>query len=307
MECPYCKDTIPDAALVCKTCRRDLQMVNALKQQLAQAQSDLEAAKAAPTPENPPESQNVIQIPVESGRRTEAVAVLAAAAMFPAVAYHLRSILNLPPKAATVAVVLAAGAAGLVIGVRHAHRAWVWFATALLLAVLQVGVFCIAFGGSAHNYYAGRDRGIRIGAKNPDRPERPASAQAPAAATAGSESAALFVRHAMRDRFLWLYQAIPSACWFIILAFIGRTYTGRKNHAQHSTFSATLARRVTVQRPEEGTATFQQRLDGYSKIFDSLTHMVIVLLTIATSYYAIARTNTAPPDAATAVQDVAKK
>ncbi|MFZ0392922.1 MAG: hypothetical protein WCF17_14675 [Terracidiphilus sp.] len=307
MECPYCKDTIPDAAWVCKTCRRDLQLVSSLQQQLAQAQSDLQTARTAPAPANPPQPRQVLQTPVEVPRRTEAVAVLAAAAMFPAVAYHLRSILDLPPKAATVAVVLAAGAAGLVIGVRHAHRVWVWFAAALLLAVLQVGAFCIAFGGSAHNYSAGRDSGIKIGAKKPDRPEKPASAQAPAAATAGSESAAGFVQHALRNRFLWLYQAIPSACLFIILAFIGRTYANRKKHAGRRTIGASLARRVTSQRPQEATTSFQQRLDGYSKIFDSLTHIVIVLLSIATSYYAIARTNAAPPDTATAVQQVAQK
>lgn len=307
MECPYCKDTIPDAAWVCKTCRRELQMVSSLQQQLTQAQSDLEAAKAAPTPAVHRQPRTVPQAPVEVSRRTETVAVLASAAMFPAVAYHLRSILDVPPKAATVAVVLAAGAAGLVIGVRHAHRVWVWFAAALLLAVLQVGAYCIAFGGSAHNYSAGQDRGITIAGRNPNRPVKPASTQATAAATASSEPASAFVRRALRDRYLWLYQAIPSTCWFLILAFIGRKYSNRKKRPERTSIGASLARRLTIQRPQEAGVSFQQRLDGCTKIFDSLTHVVIVMLSIATSYYAIAHTNSAPPDTATVVQDVAQK
>jgi len=302
MECPYCKDTIPDAAWVCKTCRRDLQLVNALKEQLTQAQSDLETAKSAPAPAPHPAPRRVREAVVELPRRTEAVAVLAAAAMFPAVAFHLRAIFGLPPKAATVAVVLSAGAAGLVIGLRHARRVWAWIATAILLAVLQVGTFCLAFGGSAHNYYVGQDRGIKIGSGTVDQ-----SAPAKPVRTVGSEPVSIFVRHALHDHYLWLFQAVPSAGWFIILAFFGRTYTDRKSAASRTSIGASLARRVTSQRPQEATGIFQQRLEGYTKIFDSLTHVVIVMLSIATSYYAIHKTTGAPPDTASTVQEVAQK
>ena len=306
MECPYCKDTIPDAAWVCKTCRRDLQLVSTLKDQLAKSQSDLEAAKAAPAPAHQPAIRRVHEAQPDIPRRTEALAVLAATAMFPAVAYHLRVIFALPPKLGTAAIVLSAGVAGMVIGLRHAHRVWVWFATAVLLAVLQVAAYSLAFGSSAHSYYKGMDSGVAAGARTANRDANRPSEPAKHLNTVGSESPVILVRHTLRDRFLWLFQAIPSACWFLILAFFGRRYAERKSGA-HKGLGASLARRVTFQRPQEAQASFQQRLDGYTKIFDSLTHVVIVVLSIATSYYAIAKTTSAPPDAASVAQDVAQK
>lgn len=299
MECPYCKDTIPAGAWVCKTCRRELQMVTALKDQLAQAQADLEASKAQSSEtQSAPPRVRVVQ--VEGSRTAETVTLLFAAIVFPALAYNLRVLSGLSPKVGTAAIVVSAGAVGFVIGMRQRRRQWAWFAEAILVAILQVAVFSLAFGCAAHAYYAGQNNGIKAASQGVS----PAKS-GPAQKMVGSQPVTFFVQRALRNRYLWFFQGLPAVGWFVILAFIGRTIADKKKEIPHKTIGSSLARRVTVPRPQEAPANFQLRLEGYTKIFDSLTHVVIVLLSIVTSYYALHRSGT-PPSVSTEIADTTK-
>jgi hypothetical protein len=273
MQCPYCLDNIPSSALVCKSCRRDLQLVNSLRERLEQLENSLPKRGEKTIATSGRTAAHVI--PALPNYRLEAALALAATALLPAALFDLYIGFHLPAAIPLFTTVLAAGAAGLLIGFHSAARKRIWILLGVLLAIFQVGVSSIAFGCVVHAYSLGFDKATRESGA--------ASLLAP---TASSRSTVALFGDRWHDPHLWLSVGVPSLVLFVLLAFVGRSKVRKE---KRSRLAISLGKRFTPRRPEEEHESFQIRLDTATKIFDGLTHFLIVLIPLLSSLFVIAR------------------
>ncbi len=272
MQCPYCLESVPSSAMVCKSCRRDLHLVSKLQDRVAHLEAMLREAEE-PTGSATARA-NARLFPSPSHYRLETALALAAGALLPTALFDLHIGFQIPASVPLTATVVAAGAAGLLVGYHGAARKLTWFSLALLLAILQVGASSIAFGCVVHAYALGYDKGAHeIGAG------------ALHAGTAGSKSTVAWFGDRWHDPHLWLSIAVPSLVLFVLLAFVGQS-RARKEH--RSRLAVSLGKRFTPRRPEEEHESFQVRLNVYTKIFDGLAHFLIVLIPLISSIIVIA-------------------
>lgn len=273
MQCPYCLDNVPSSALACKSCGRDLQLVTRLQANVTQLESKLfeVGLKSAAA-----RREDFLQLaPARSSYRLEAALALAATALLPAALFDLYIGFHLPAAIPLFTTVLSAGGAGLLIGYHFSSRKQVFVVLGILLAVLQVGVSSIAFGCVVHAYSLGLDReGSAAGA-----------AGLYARGTSSKSTVAWFADR-WHDPHLWLSIAAPSLVLFVLLALIGRS---RAQRERRSPLAVSLGKRFTSRRPQEEHESFQIRLDAATKIFDGLTHFLIVLIPLVSSLFVIAR------------------
>lgn len=282
MQCPYCLDTISSHAIACKSCGHDLHLVNKLQDRVAH----LEAMLAEAGEHNGSASGRSAArgAPARPSYRLESALALAAAALLPAALFDLHIGFHLPAAIPLTATVLAAGAAGLLVGYHGAARKLNWLALALLLAILQVGGSSIAFGCVVHAYSLGFAQATREGGAAPLH-AREAGAAPLHAREAVSKSTVGWSGDRWRDPHLWLSIAVPSLMLFVFLAFVGQSWARKE---RRSPFAVSLGKRFTPRRPEEEHESFQARLDVYTKIFDGLTHFLIVLIPLVSSIFVIA-------------------
>ena len=271
MQCPYCLDNIPSSALVCKSCQRDLHLVNTLQDRVTHLEAMLAEAGEPTGAASDRKAARVVQ--VRPNYRLETALALAAAALLPAALFDLHIGFQIPAAVPLTATVVAAGAAGLLIGYHGAARKLTWIALGILLAVLQIGSSAIAFGCVVHAYSLGFDRAAHEAGTAPLH-----------ARAANSRSTVEWFGDRWRDPHLWLSIAVPSVVLFVLLALVGWA-KARKEH--HSRLAVSLGKRFTPRRPEEEHETFQVRLAAYTKIFDGLTHFLIVLIPLVSSIFVI--------------------
>lgn len=276
MICPYCMDTIPDAALVCKTCKREIQLVNKLQGNLADLQAKLaqatqdaaNASAAVPAPVPQP-------VASRSSGWLDVFLALVASALLPGTFYDLRILLHLPDGTAFVVAVIVAGATGLIFGYRGVVRPAAWFLIAPIEGLLLILSFAGALACRVHAYY----RGVARVMPQAQHPVRSIVDQTPA----------WWLGRSLCEPHLWYSTAIPATLLFLLLAWIGRSAAKRIGDSNTASLGASLARRFAPQRPQEAHASFQARLDSYSKVFDGLTHVVVVLLGIISTGFVVAK------------------
>ncbi len=272
MQCPYCLDNVPSSALVCKSCRRDLHLVNRLQDRVAHLEALLPETGEKTIAASGRTAAHAI--PPSPNYGLETVLALSAAALLPTALFDLHIGFQIPAAVPLTATVVAAGAAGLLVGYRGAAHKLTWISLALLLAILQVGASSIAFGCVVHAYALGYDKGAHeIGTA------------ALHVGAASSKSTVEWFGDRWRDPHLWLSVGVPSLVLFVLLAFVGRSRV-RKEH--RSRLALSLGKRFTPRRPEEEHESFQVRLNVYTKIFDGLAHFLIVLIPLISSIIVIA-------------------
>jgi hypothetical protein len=279
MDCPYCKERIASDALVCKTCRRDIQLVASLNAQLATAQKELEAAKNLELVGTPAADQDLSAVTPMNGGRIEIAAILSAAIFFPCLAYFIRMLFDLDAWVCGVAIFVAAAGAGFLIGFRHPPRLWAWFFEAILLAVLQWSAYALAFGCRMHEFWAGWILGS---GKNPT----------------GTVAAHTILQWARLELWRWsslAYQLAPSLIWFLTMAALGRALGNRKTGPAQTGLTRNLIRPFASQLDHESHAGLEERLANYTKIVQVITQCVSVLFGMALTIYGLA---THPPETA---------
>jgi hypothetical protein len=273
MQCPYCLENVSSSAFVCKSCGRDLQLVTKLQAHVARLESKL--SEVGLTAAATRREASLQLAPARSSYRLEAALALAAAALLPAALFDLYIGFHLPPAIPLFTTVLAAGAAGLLIGYHISPHRQTFVVLGILLAVLQVGGSSIAFGCVVHAYSLGLDRAGHI-----------AGAAGLYARATSSKSTVAWFGDRWHDPHLWLSIGIPSLLLFVLLAFVGRS---RAQKERRSPLAVCLGKRFTPRRPEEEHESFQIRLDAATKIFDGITHFLIVLIPLLSSLFVIAR------------------
>lgn len=276
MNCPYCVDSIPDAALVCKTCGRDIHLVSKLQTRITKLETKL--AHAAE------QSANAVAAPITPGPQPaarpvsgvlEIVLAMLAGALMPGTFYDLRTLFHLPAGTAFVVAVSVAGATGLLVGHRGVVRPAVWFLIAPTEGLLLMLSFAGAVACRFHAYY----QGVASVLPHTQHPVR----------SVANESPAWWVERALRDPHLWYSTVIPATLLFLLLAWIGRSAAKRSAELHPAGLAASVGRRIVPQRPQEEHASFQARLDSYSKVFDTLTHVLVVLLGIVSTGFVVAK------------------
>lgn len=276
MNCPYCMDSIPDTALVCKTCRHDIHLVNKLQSSISRLEAKLahaaEQSAEATAAANPPVPQAAAS---RSSGALEMVLAMVAGALLPGTFYDLRILLHLPAGTAFVVAVIVAGVTGLLFGYRGVLRPAAWFLVAPAEGMLLILSFAGAVACRFHAYY----RGVASGLPHMQHPVR----------SVVDESPAWWVEHVLHDPHLWYSTAIPATLLFLLLAWIGRSAAKRTEVSHTAGFAASMGRRFAPQRPQEAHANFQARLDSYTKAFDGLTHVIVVLLGIASTAFVVAK------------------
>jgi hypothetical protein len=276
MNCPYCMDGIPDAALVCKTCGRDLHLVNKLQGTITDLESKLagvaaDAAEASAAPQtSAPQAA-----PIRTSGGLEMVLAMVAGALLPGTFYDLRILFHLPEGTAFVVGVIVAGATGLLVGYRGVTRPAAWFVIAPIEGMLLILSFAVAVGCRFHAYY----RGVASALPPLQHPAR----------SIVDESPAWWVERILRNPHLWYSTAIPGAVLFLLLAWVGRSAAKRTEVSHTSQFAASLGRRLAPQRPQEAHESFQARMASFTKGFDGLTHVIVVLLGIVSTGFVVAK------------------
>jgi hypothetical protein len=186
--------------------------------------------------------------------------LIGVAALLPVALYDLISVLSISTVAYFAIVISCSGAIGFLIGNRGIERKLTVFILGIFLAVIQAIFFSISYGHAFHAYY--RDTPV-------------------------AHTVIWWATGALRDYHLWVSQVAPTALLFVLLALMGRSMAKKRSVPSHRSLGSSLATWFTTRNPEEGMAAFHARLEGYTKIFDDLTHVVIVILAIIGSYYTV--------------------